>query len=738
MTRSILTRHVFHQILRNEPIRHAAPRRPRGLAFPPKTASFQRARIQRRTLWFMPTTKTRYLKPREISPGLDRLHQIQERLNLQLRPPPVDEAVKALRDFFRYKRENRAMVLDTEVRPALAAFEYVQAQGTEEIILKNEEGMVSPRLLQNLIPAENTKDLDPFVKLADLVLADCLKKTKCAFDQAVRHDKNLFHTAYFYYFKILAQCGQGKKARAIVEDQLKRGNSSVNDDRFWLPVLKAFARSGDHDEIQKTIESMRHHRYRYKRLCQLCILRQFAAQRDVEGFKRWYEMPLDAGQPPSIAAHILVLKICLATKEFTYGSRISESIALDELEKAQWDVVFRWAAALGKGVDEIERLMRLMTNTTKTSKLESRPDIDSINGMLKDANERGDAYFAERLLGLAAKWDLKPNPQTLMLQIEYRLRVDDVDGARTTYQALRLFELLAQEDVPILNMLLFKLCQAKEPDEDAIASLIQDMQDRKGSFQPEPLTALCVYHLRRHEFHDAIDLLNSNVFQYQSDQRAIVRDALLSFIFDDSNSVDDAWDAYCILKETFDDEVDRSVRMRIMNLLFERGSAGSAVHVFGHMRQSAVQEKRPEAATYAACFRGIARAQDVESLNTVFNMLKLDSGVEPTTELNNALMAAQFECGSPRRALHVWDAIVLSREGPTSESVIIALQACQFAPTGDEYVQPIWARRKELKIAITKEMYDTYVLALAACNLVSEAIAAVEAMKSPLTPDSAT
>ena len=658
---------------------------------------------------------------------------------MQMRPPPVGEAVKALQIFLDHKRRTGNKVLDTEVQSALAVFEHVQRQGYKDGILKFQDEKLVSRLLHCLRPAEDTKHLGSFARLADLVHADLLAQSKATLNLAAEDDQPFFNFTYRPYLMVLARCGQGLKARAIIENQLSKGNQYFNDKNFWGPVLEAFARSRDHEEIRKTIKSMQSYGFEFNQGIQLYILKPFAEQRDMEGLKRWYEAPLDAGQPV-FPAHMLVLETCLATKDFAYGNRISESLLLEKLHKVQWDVILRWAAVVGKGVDEIERLMHLMIKTGQETSVDLRPDIDTINGVVKDANERGDAYFAERLLNLADRWGMKPNAKTLMLQVEYRLKVDDLDGAKAAYQSLQTFELLAQEDVPLLNKLILKSCRIQDPDEEAIMGLVQDVQERQGSFEPETLAALCVYHLERHEFHDAIDLLNSNAFRYQSDQRAIVRDVLLSFIHDPSTSTEDAWDAYCILKETFPGELDKSMRIRIMDFFFEQGSGGTAVHVFGHMRQSLIREKRPDANTYAACFRGIAKAQDSESLDTVYNMLKLDSGVEPTTEVNNALMTAQFECGSPRRALQVWDSITFSREGPTYDSVMIALHACQFAPAGEEYVQSIWARLKKFNITVTKDLYDTYILALGACGLVSEAIATVEAMKSQtaFTPDTVT
>ena len=453
----------------------------------------------------------------------------------------------------------------------------------------------------------------------------------------------------------------------------------------------------------------------------------------------WYEEPLDESKPLS-ATQLRILEACIATKDFVYGKRISEALVLDDLGKAQWDVVLRWVFASGRGIDEVDRLMRLMVEKGPRKKTDVQPDIDTLNGLLKYANERGDAYSAERLMRLAESWKLSPNANTLMLQMEYRLRERDIDGAKTTYQALRGHELSNNEDVPLMNRLVRESCQAERADEEQIMSYVQDIEDKRALLEPETVATLCVYHLKRQEFDDAIELLNSIVFRFQAEQRSLVRDVLLSFTLDETTSTEDAWDAYCIMKETFDSELNNTSRLRIMKHFFERNNCEGAVHVFGNMRQAVDTDIRPDARIYAECFKGIAKSQSEVSLNTVHNMLKLDSEVEPTTDLNNALMVAHFECGSPRRALEVWNTIALSGEGPSIRSVILALGFCQFAPAGEEHARAVWAQIDKLRVPKSKPIYDAYVAALAARDNLRNAIESIEEMQRVVgvAPDAVT
>jgi len=112
----------------------------------------------------------------------------------------------------------------------------------------------------------------------------------------------------------------------------------------------------------------------------------------------------------------------------------------------------------------------------------------------------------------------------------------------------------------------------------------------------------------------------------------------------------------------------------------------------------------------------------------VHNMLKMDSGIEPTTRLYNALMLAYTACEEPNRSLEFWEDIINTSEGPTYNSIQIALRACEEAPFGDREAKRIWARLKRMDIEITKQIYAAYVGALAGSALLDECKKLVEEM----------
>ena len=102
--------------------------------------------------------------------------------------------------------------------------------------------------------------------------------------------------------------------------------------------------------------------------------------------------------------------------------------------------------------------------------------------------------------------------------------------------------------------------------------------------------------------------------------------------------------------------------------------------------------------------------------------MKLDTEIEPNTQLYNALMLAYTGCGMPLTAQGFWEEIVHSREGPSYASIQLALMACEKSPFGERAARDIWGRLKKFEIEVTREIYAAYVGSLAGHNLFGECV----------------
>jgi hypothetical protein len=400
-------------------------------------------------------------------------------------------------------------------------------------------------------------------------------------------------------------------------------------------------------------------------------------------------------------------------------------------DKPTWDAIFLWSAAIGKGPDEIDRMMDVMIRRNTEERQKDplvpllQPDIDTINMLVDFAISKQDSYSAERYVTLGEKRGIYPNERTFTMQIQYRLSIQDVDGARAAYLGLQGDKLGDDRSLAAINQLIQAMCQSQHAHFEDLMAIVDDLHERKARFEPETVAALCLLHLRRGETHDAIDLLQVHAYHYTPEQRAIIRKTLLAFILEGQTSTADAWDGYQILRQSFP-ETPREDRIPIMNDFFARKRSDMACHVFFHMRNETHPALTTTKAVYVAAFTGFARNADAESLELAHNQLKLDLNVDMDTQLRNALMLAHAATGNNRKALEIWAEIGSSREGPTYNSIAIAFRSCEGMPFGADHAKSIWRRLKEMDIDIDKTIFTAYLGAIARNHLHDEALALVE------------
>ena len=717
-----LTRHVFRRILYNElfsetrcwfhsPMRQCL--RAHKIAKLPVVA--------RRSLWGFSRKSPREQKPVDMDPGLGLMLELNQTLRMRTRPPSPADLARAFIDFFRHRQNYPTPLEELQAEHAFNTFLHLQRTYTEvgDFGLSSEDLRIALNALKNIPKNGHYK----IYNLLSMALFEEIKERR-DISPDVEDSKVPWSKHLTSFIQASSQYGDPFYARKLVEQywdsDLKESNRLA-----WTQVLKGYARGGNTEGFIETIEIMQKHNVGFNSKDHQAIVVYFAKKGDLENTKKWYMYPIVNNGVPTSHTDRFVLKLCIRHSEFEWGEPIFKSMLAKNPDRRAWNVTFQWAAARGKGVDEIERMMKVMVRRNEENEIYVQPDIESINSLVELANSANDPYTAERYVALGERWGFQPNARTYLLQFEYRMKVGDLDGARVAYGRLRAEEVPEDADIPLINNLIVAMCNDKNLNYDAIMGLVEDLNERKARFEPETTAALSRLHLQREEMHDLIDLLNTHTFHYGMDQRTLVLSAFLDFIFARSNSTSRAWDAYSILRQIFS-ETDIDVRTLLMKEFFDRKRSDMACHVFGHMRQQQTKEERPNVNTYVSCLQGIATAKDGESLEMVHNMLKLDSQIDPNTRLYNALMLAHTACGMPRRSLDFWEDIIHSREGPTYSSIQIAFQACEAAPFGDQPARDIWARMKRFDLEITREIYAAYIGALAGNGLLMEAMGLVE------------
>lgn len=641
------------------------------------------------------------------------------------RPPKREDLVKAWRTFFAYKEEKREPLVEYQARHALVNLRYLtkgSLQREREVNEDDPEGLSLKDLriaLKVLMRMPNDKR-DTHNEFAEALHAEISRRKKLSSQDA------------FSYITVLCETGDTLKAKTFAQkhfEDLTSLNSNAKRKslyrKCWIAILEGFSREDNELELLASIETTEIVDWKYRPKVHSIITTFYAGRDLVEETKKWYSKPIYEGETPLPQTLSTILQFCIRNNELDWCKSVFRTLLEGNPSKETWDIILQWAAgALGKGVEDVERMMYVMGRITRDGS-PLAPDIYTINGLVSLAMSRNDPYLAERYIALGLKHNIQPNAQTFIHQLSYRVSAGDLTGAHIAYDSLQAEEVLDFADLPAINEYIRALCAAKSPNYNLITSICSDLEERKARLEPRTVSALGIIYLDRGEIDELVDTLQAHAYHYTAVERDLVRDAFLAYTLNPATPTAKAWDAYTIFRQVFD-ETDIDIRTQVMNEFFRRGRSDMALHAFGHMRAHIRVDRRPVLSTYVECLEGIARYADGESLHTVHNMLKMDSSIEPDTRLYNALMLAYTECDECDEAVHFWDLITNSREGPSYRSIEIMFRACERKPFGDRKAREIWARMRRMEIEITKNVFVAYVGALAGQGKLEDAKALVE------------
>ncbi|KAL8664694.1 MAG: hypothetical protein Q9202_002829 [Teloschistes flavicans] len=687
--------------------------------------------VPSRTLFgFAAFNQVRTQKPPDYNVGLKDMTQMSQSLAKHERPPPREKMAKAFTSVILEKSAKHATPMeDSEIGLVKATFQYLhQTQETgDEPRLTFEEMVHTMHLLINGGP-ESPVEAPNLISFAK-ILGNEINREEEAEGQYKARGLNMLA-------EILASRNRPREAHEIL-DALWSKDPTLVKGQQWTNLLLGFARAGDQEQMFRVIDLMKDRDAPFSsEIHQILLQFYWNSARDIDMMKKWYDFGIDRGLVPTRRAQAAVLRACSYTNNLEWG----ESVMRSYLEKAPntererneaWILILQWAAAKGKGFEELNQLLGVLVQKAKDQEIDAQPDIKIINGLITMATFRKDAYAAERYLALGRQWGVEADQSTLVLQLEYRLDSNDLDGAKIAYEELKGYWPTADEhpshalrrerEHRLVNRLITALCKRKPVNYSQVMGIISDLEERKARLSPDAVSALALVHLQRAELHELVDLLNTQAYRFSAEQRAVVCNTLIEYCLDASVLTARIWDAYNILRRAFP-ELGMQQRTKIMMAFFDRGRSDMATHVFGHMRHLDMPDMRPGIESYALCFEGIGKAEDQESLKMMHNMLILDNTVEPDTKLYNALMLAYMGCCKSNQSLVYWEDIVHSREGPTYESIQIALRACEDARSGERHAKDIWNRLKRFEIPLTREIYAAYVGALAGRSLFDECV----------------
>jgi hypothetical protein len=727
--RSHLTRTVFRRLLSNEAFLFRCPHRSSLAIYQRNGTPTVLRPAARRSIFGLSSKKPeQVLREAELDPGLEQMAELNNTGKMKARPPPAKELVNAFNSFFAHKVKKNDKVNKLQARHVLRTFRHLRETNT----LEDGFGLT----LADLERARDVMKKGPYED--DKIFADFARDVFAELKErrAAKEDMKSLIQDVKSLLLVLTRTGNTAEAVAYAKEySTSEGTKKYLEDsveKYWKHIMVGFSLEDNEAGLLEALERYESYGMKFDSKVHEVITTFYAKRNDASKTKEWYNKPIsDDARSKKVNPETLleILRFSLRNDEMEWCNSTFRSIVQANPSKGTWDIIFLWAAAgLDKGVEEVEKMMEVMARYNPDH-YDKRPDSNTFNLLVELAISKKNFYLAERYLALARKLGIRPNARTCIMQMDYRIDADDLSGAQGAYRALQAEEISQWEDVPVVNKYIRALCSVKSPNYERIVDIVNDLKERQARLDPDTVSAVTLLHFKRGDIVEAINTLQSHVYHHTEEGRSHTRDAIYDFCMDRDNRTSLVWDSYVVMRQVFP-ETDREMRTKLMAEFFNRKRSDMACHVFGHMRQHNDPEKRPVNETYVQCLEGIAECKDEDNLDMVHNMMKMDSSIEPSTKLYNALMIAYTACDDPERALDFWVDITNSREGPTYSSIEIVLQACEAQPYGDKPARDIWNKMKRMEIEITPEVYNAYIGALAGSSLIDEAKALIEEMQT--------
>jgi hypothetical protein len=668
--------------------------------------------------------------PVNVEKALTVLVDLMRSRRTRSKLPTQSDIIEAFNFLFQSRFEVPRRFSRNEIYLATEAFKYLQEQ--RETVGGGQADVLSEEDIYNALAAlalDTSKERfrSDEKALAYMMFQEVRGRSVDEDSLGLENDRTNGKPVTDTFVSVLSSTGGAKEARQLLRES---GDFEAGSIAPWVAVLKGLANEGLEKEFWETLQEVQGSIGLLDPRSHEELTRLFAADDNIGATKRMFDTEIDGGSSPTHDCRLAVAEFCVRNNQLGWGSPIFESLLSEHDDERTRNAILVWYAAEGKSPDEIANLVR------------GRLSIQNINKLIEHAYSVNDLDAVGAYRELANKQNIRPDRQTYLLQMKHELEGGDLPAAMMTY------ELFAGEDrtsdlidVPFLNQLLTAVAFSPRPDFDLAMRIVDSLLDRGADLYAETVSGLCYLFLQRDEFEEAMGILRYRVDSYPTSDRVRISEVFRQFILNPVVKDQRAFNAYELFRHAFP-ETPVEKRLPLMHSFFDRKRPDLACLVFGHMRQREDLLGRPTAEAYAQCFEGIAKCKDVDGLQMVYNMLKLDLEVEQTTRIHNGLMAAYTACDMPFTAIidHFWK-IMDSRQGPTLSSFALALRACEtWIPQGAQEARGIIALMQGWNLVITKEIYLCYLGALAGQSEFENAIELIEEMENDIgeNPDAFT
>lgn len=715
---SLLTRRVFRALIANRPyVSRECLRRP----LPSQVSHVPRGFQHQQRRYFLESLLGDNRPPRALSgekptaknldAAVTKLVDLLRARRSRSRTPAHAELIDALKFLFSARLEQRRPLTRNEIFLATETFKHLQER---DWILSEHKGSISEDELASFLhtlalPESGVKFRSDVRALAELVVESLTRNG--ALDEDLENA----------YTTILASTGSAAEAvqrvsakpsrpdLTIMANTLKGLIHEANNSLFWSQL-------GEWNEMYQIMNPYMH---------QELVVTLVRAGRIFDA-QQVYDMSIVDRENPTTACVLAMLEATTKSGKLASAEELAASLYAHTSEPGVVGALLLYQVAKNP---RLENLRDLVLDLLHSSRAEV--STKSFNDIAEYALLHNQPKLAEEILGFARVQQYRPDAKTYALELSRALDAARYDIARAS------FERLVNEDRPdddydvkVLNRYLEVYCFSQAPSFEHVMRIADRILERGADFDVGAISGLCLVFLSRNEFDDAVGLLRYRTDFLPPTDRARISVVFRDFILNSANNDQQAFNAYELFRVAFP-ETSSADRIPLMQSFFDRKRPDLACQVFIHMRQATAHDfARPDSNAYAKCFEGIAQCRDVDGLQQVYNMLKLDLNVEITTKIRNALMLAHISCQTPWVAIidHFYK-IMDSREGPSYSSFEVALRACEtWPPYGSFEARKIMAIMQSWNLEITKSLYDNYVGVMAGQCEFENAVELIENM----------
>ncbi|KAJ5234448.1 uncharacterized protein N7469_003616 [Penicillium citrinum] len=728
---SHLSRRIIRAIINNEPLRFSRCRRTQLL----HTISPARVRptlpnlnnVTRRNLFAFNISALEGGGPQVLASekGLKPMVDLKRSLEDRSRAPPNFTLARAFQLFFSTRVETPGSINLFQARLLSITWKHMKAQ-QEELTDKEWDSVFSIESLERMLFVLSEVDCLPEARDTVLKIARFAYLELCA-DHGFGPN-TISRPALLIYINLLSMNGNPEEARQVIINfggQLRGAKPSP-----WLTVLKGFAMKDDRRQLRKITQELDQHGVKFDQSSHEELIEILVNNDLFKAAQTVYECPIAGHAEPSITAKIAVIKSAILNKEVQWATPIFESLPHGPTTETA-GISLLWEASRGSNASVLAE--KVKSWSAKNAQIKEAITVADFNALIEYAVAIQDPQLAIELEALAEEWDVFPNEQTYMLQLESATSSKDVKRSLKLLESQVDPNVLASDNLPLANRLITMLCASKQSDAlfERISALLDPLFQDNVRLEPQTVTALTRMLLYRHDFGAVSELLRPRLGTFDSEGKSLVRAALVEFIMDPSQKDDHVWTIYELFKMAFP-ETGVSTRTELMCSFFNRNRSDLAALVFGHMRQAEDPTRRPKPDTYARCLQGIARAADATNLELVHNMLKLDLEVELNTRILNGLMLAYAECEMPEKSMEIFRQILQSDEGPSHKTLAIFFKACEGHNDGTYEATKMLNKIKKLDIEIDRRLYSSFLEALAAQGEFELGTEAIDNMESEI------